>query len=72
MLMRPGTHHILKQLKVNDENGDTIYTTGVLEYTNSSEPVVLPLGNYTIVNTNYEATEGTISVTNENLTAILW
>jgi hypothetical protein len=52
-------------IEINDENGDTIYTTGVLEYTNSSEPVVLPEGNYTIVNTEYEATEGTISVTNE-------
>ena len=52
-------------VEINDENGDTIYTTGVLEYTNSSEPVVLPEGNYTIVNTEYEATEGTISVTNE-------
>jgi hypothetical protein len=52
-------------IEINDENGDAIYTTGVLEYTNSSEPVVLPEGNYTIVNTEYEATEGTISVTNE-------
>jgi hypothetical protein len=53
-------------IEISDNgNGDTIYTTGVLEYTNSSEPVVLPMGNYTIVNTEYEATEGTISVTNE-------
>jgi hypothetical protein len=52
-------------IEINNENGDTIYTTGVLEYTNSSEPVVLPEGNYTVVNTEYEATEGTISVTNE-------
>jgi hypothetical protein len=52
-------------IEINDENGDTIYTTGVLEYTNSSEPVVLPEGNYTLVNTEYKATEGTISVTNE-------
>jgi hypothetical protein len=49
----------------DDGSGNTIYTTGVLEYTNSSEPVVLPMGNYTIVNTEYEATEGTISVTDE-------
>jgi hypothetical protein len=52
-------------VEINDENGDTIYTTGVLEYTNSSEPTTLPVGNYTIANTEYEATEGTISVTNE-------
>jgi hypothetical protein len=52
-------------VEINDENGDTIYRTGVLEYTNSSEPTTLPVGNYTIANTEYEATEGTISVTNE-------
>jgi hypothetical protein len=52
-------------IEIIDDSGETVYTTGVLEYTNSSEPVVLPVGNYTIVNTEYEATEGTISVTNE-------
>jgi hypothetical protein len=52
-------------IEIIDADGETVYTTGVLEYTNSSEPVVLPVGNYTIVNTEYEATEGTISVTNE-------
>src|ERR671922_1839341 len=50
---------------INKEGGETVYTTGVLEYTNSSEPVVLPQGNYTIKDTEYGATEGTISVTNE-------
>ena len=52
-------------IEIVDDGGETVYTTGVLEYTNSSEPTVLPLGNYTIVNTEYESTEGTISVTNE-------
>ena len=52
-------------IEIIDDGGGTVYTTGVLEYTNSSKPVVLPVGNYTIVNTEYEATEGTISVTNE-------
>ena len=52
-------------IEIIDDGGETVYTTGVLEYTNSSEPAVLPFGNYTIVNTEYEATEGTISVTNE-------
>jgi hypothetical protein len=52
-------------IEIIDDSGETVYTTGVLEYTNSSEPVVLPVGNYTIVNAEYEATEGTISVTNE-------
>jgi hypothetical protein len=52
-------------IEITDDVGDTVYTTGVLEYTNSSQPTVLPVANYTIVNTEYEATEGTISVTNE-------
>src|SRR5919112_706028 len=52
-------------IEIIDDGGETVYTTGVLEYTNSSEPTVLPLGNYTIVNTEYESTEGTISITNE-------
>jgi hypothetical protein len=52
-------------IEIIDDSGETVYTTGVLENTNSSEPIVLPVGNYTIVNTEYEATEGTISVTNE-------
>ena len=52
-------------IEIVDDGGETVYTTGVLEYTNSSEPAVLPVGNYTIVNTEYEATEGTISVTDE-------
>jgi hypothetical protein len=52
-------------IEITDDGGETVYTTGVLEYTNSSQPTVLPVGNYTIVNTEYEATEGTISVTNE-------
>jgi hypothetical protein len=46
-----------------DENA--VYNTGTMNYTNSSQPTVLPVGNYTIVNTQYEATEGTISVTNQ-------
>ena len=58
-------------IEIIDDSGETVYTTGVLEYTNSSEPVVLPMGNYTIVNTEYEATEGTISVTNEKSDGVL-
>jgi hypothetical protein len=52
-------------IEITDDGGETVYTTGVLEYTNSSQPIVLPLGNYTVVNTEYEATEGTISITNQ-------
>ena len=52
-------------IEIRDDGGKVVYTTGVLEYTDSSEPTTLPVGNYTTVNTEYEATEGTISVTNE-------
>src|SRR5918995_3939937 len=52
-------------IEIIDADGEAVYTSGVLEYTNSSKPVVLPVGNYTIINTEYEATEGTISVTKE-------
>jgi hypothetical protein len=52
-------------IEIRDDGGKVVYTTGVLEYTGSSEPTTLPVGNYTTVNTEYEATEGTISVTNE-------
>jgi hypothetical protein len=52
-------------IELVDEGGEVVYTTGVLDYTNSSQPTVLPVGNYTVVNTEYEATEGTISITNQ-------
>src|ERR671922_2008698 len=52
-------------IEIRDDEGKTVYTTGVLEYTNNSKPTILPVGNYTTFNTDYEATEGTISVTNE-------
>jgi hypothetical protein len=52
-------------IEITGEVGEVIYSTGVLNYTNSSEPTVLPVENYTIVNTEYEATNGTISMTNE-------
>lgn len=49
----------------DNKDGNIVYTTGVLDYTNSSESITLPVGNYTIVNTEYEAEEGTITVTNQ-------
>jgi hypothetical protein len=49
----------------NNRDGNIVYTTGVLDYTNSSESTTLPVGNYTVVNTEYEAEEGTIMVTNQ-------
>ena len=46
-------------IEVTDsKDGNVVYTTRVLDYTNSSKPTKLPVGNYTIVNTEYEAEEG--------------
>jgi hypothetical protein len=59
------TPHPQKIEVTDSKNGDVVYTTGTLEYTNSSEPTTLPVGNYTIVNTEYEAEEGIIKVTNQ-------
>src|SRR5919109_1999785 len=49
----------------DSKDGNCIYTTGVLDYKNSSKPTKLPVGNYTIVDTEYEAEEGTITVTDQ-------
>jgi hypothetical protein len=38
------------------------YSTGVLDYTNSSEPVALSPGNYSVINKDYDAKEGNILV----------
>ncbi len=49
----------------NNETGDGpagVYSTGTLDYTNSSEPVTLPVGSYSIINTEYQAKEGTVTV----------
>lgn len=53
-------------IEVTDsEDGNMVYSTGTMDYTNSSKPASLPVGNYTIVNAGYEAEEGTITVTNQ-------
>ena len=49
----------------DSKHENAVYTTGLLDYTNSSKPTKLPVGNYTIVETEYEAEEGTITVTNQ-------
>ncbi len=53
-------------IEITDEEEEVIYTTGILEYTDSSEPTVLPAGNYTIVNREYNVPNGEISITNQN------
>ncbi len=43
-----------------------VYSTGILDYTNSSEPITLPVGKYSIINTEYETKEGSITVLENN------
>jgi hypothetical protein len=50
---------------IDSRNLNVVYNTGILNYTNSSQPKELPVRNYTIIDKEYEATEGTISVTNQ-------
>jgi hypothetical protein len=38
------------------------FSTGVLDYSDSSDPVILPPGNYSVINTEYDAKEGSIMV----------
>lgn len=48
---------------IDNSSGKAIYTTGRLDYTNSSKPVVLPVGKYEVQDTKYAWMKGTITVT---------
>lgn len=60
--------HDLELVNVNnEENSDaSSFSTGILDYTNTSEPFTLPVGNYSITDRNYEIKEGTITVLENN------
>jgi hypothetical protein len=60
--------HDLELVNVNsDENSDnSSFSTGTLNYTNTSEPFKLPVGNYSITDRDYEIKEGTITVLGNN------
>ncbi len=63
----PHPHNIeLVNIDDNKTSGEVVYSTGILAYTNSSEPVTLPVGRYSIVNTEYDTKEGTITVLENN------
>jgi hypothetical protein len=49
----------------NSTSGIVIYTTGTLSYTNSSEPTILPVGKYSVIDTKYPWMKGTITVTDQ-------
>jgi hypothetical protein len=45
-------------IEVTDsEGGRVVYSMATMDYTNSSKPASLPVGNYTIVNAGYDTKE---------------
>ena len=64
----PHPHNIeLVNIDGNKSSGEAVvYSTGILAYTNSSEPVTLPVGRYSTVNAEYDTKEGTITVLQNN------
>ena len=48
---------------MNSLTGKVAYTTGKLDYTNATNPKVLPEGNYTIVDTKYKWMHGNLTTT---------
>ena len=60
--------HDLELVNVNnEENSDALsFSTGILDYTNNSEPFTLPVGNYSITDKDYEIKGGTITVLENN------
>lgn len=50
-------------IEIQDSTGNTVYSTGQLDYTQSSEPVVLPSpGMYNIIDKSYDTNEAKITV----------
>jgi hypothetical protein len=49
-------------INIMDSSGNTVYTTGKLDYTNSSTPKVLPAGKYSVMDTKYTWMKGNITV----------
>jgi hypothetical protein len=50
-------------IEIQDSTGNPVYSTGQLDYTQSSEPVVLPSpGTYNIVDKSYDTEESKITV----------
>ena len=46
-----------------NKSGDIFYSTGKLDYTNTSKPIILPVGMYDVVDTKYPWMRGTVKVT---------
>jgi hypothetical protein len=55
-------------INLEDSSGNVIYTTGKMDYSDASELKILPVGNYSIVDTKYDWMKGSITVTDESST----
>jgi hypothetical protein len=49
-------------INIMDSSNKIVYTTGRLEYTNSSDAKVLPIGHYTVQDTKYPWMKGNLTV----------
>jgi len=50
-------------IEIKDKSsGEVVYTTGKLDHTESSKPVILPAGNYAAIDKTYQWMKGTITV----------
>jgi hypothetical protein len=49
-------------INILDSNGKVVYTSGKMDYTNSSLPKVLPVGKYTVHDTKYSWMVGNLTV----------
>jgi hypothetical protein len=48
---------------LDSSSGNVVYSTGKLDYTNSSKPITLPVGKYDVTDIKYPWMKGTITVT---------
>ncbi len=49
---------------LDNSSGNLVYSTGKLDYTNTSKPIILPAGKYDITDTKFPWMKGTLTVTN--------
>ena len=51
---------------LDSRSGNVVYSTGKLDYTNSSKPTILPVGKYEITDIKYPWMKGTLTITDNN------
>jgi hypothetical protein len=53
-------------IKLIDSSGNVIYSSGKMNYSNASKLKILPVGNYSVIDTKYNWMKGTITVMDES------